>query len=531
MGLPTTNQSWPPAQLANTLPQMGIWSAWFAGDSDQLATVYGGASANNEFFQSDQGGFKATVGRALQRWFWGERSPERRVKLHIPIAAELCQASADLLFADQITLKVNDETTQKRLDDLCDDDLYSELAEAAEVGAALGGVYMKIAWDTKVNPDAPFLTHEDADRAIPEFMWGRLQAVTFWQVVGRDGKRVYRHLERHETDENGIGIILHGLYEGEEDKLGHPIPLTEMPATAGLAKHVDSFGIISSESEKLCVVYVPNQTPNRRWRTDPNGRNLGRSDLDGVEPLMDALDETYTSWQRDIRLGKSRIMIAKSLLENAGPGKGQAFNADQEAYSAVNMLGGDQPKMGDLMSEVQFKIRVEEHRDTASDLVLNILRMAGYSAESFGLYEGGGTIQTATEVEAKQQRSLLTRDRKIRLWRPAIAKVIEKLLAVDQAIFHTPLTVQAPEVLFPDGVQESQLSIAQTVLALRNADAASDEVLVGMVHPDWEEDQIGIEVGRLVAQRKAAMPAPLADPMFHPEDEVDDGAGDPTSDS
>ncbi|MFJ4286414.1 phage portal protein [Paenarthrobacter nicotinovorans] len=535
MALPSTNQAWPPAQLSRTLPQMGVWSAWFAGDSDMLAGVYGSANGSNqEFFASDHGGFKATVGRAIQRWFWGERSPERRVKLHIPIAAELCQASADLLFADSITLKVHDKTTQDRLDVLCDDDLHTELAESAELAAALGGVYVKIAWDTSVNPDAPFITHVDADQAIPEFAYGRLRAVTFWQVVARDGKRVYRHLERHETDANGVGIILHGLYEGEENKLGTPRPLTEQPATAPLAELVDAFGSISSESENLCVVYVPNQTPNRTWRTDPNGRNLGRSDLDGIEPLMDALDETYTSWQRDIRLGKSRIMIAKSLLENAGPGRGQTFNADQEAYSSVNMLGGEQPKITDLITEVQFKIRVEEHRATASDLVLNILRMAGYSAETFGLYEGGGTVQTATEVEAKQQRSLLTRDRKIRIWRPAIARIIEKLLAVDQAIFNTPVTVQAPEVLFPDGVQESQLSIAQTAQALRNADAASDETLVGMVHPDWEDSQVQIEVGKIVAQRKAAQPPALPDPMFmHPGgpggvDDGSSGAGDPT---
>lgn len=519
MALPGNGQSWPPAQLHTILPHMGVWSAWYAGDSDQLASVYGGATGSDPsqtgFFASDHGGFKATVGRALTRWFWGEasRGPDRRVKLHVPIAAELCQASADLLFSEPVTIKVEDKATQDRINELANDYLHSELAQAAEVGAALSGVYLRTTWDTVNQPDAPFTTHVDADQAIPEFAWGRLTAVTFWHVVGRDGKTVWRHLERHETDANGIGIILHGLYQGEDDELGQQVPLTDSPVTEGLSGLVNAFGFISSESEGLCVVYVPNQSPNRRWRTDQLGRNLGRSDLDGVEQLMDALDEVMTSWMRDIRLGKSRIMIAKSLLNNVGTGQGSAFNAEQEAYASMNMLGGTDMKLSDQIQSVQFKIRVQEHRDTYMQLVQDILRMAGYSSETFGIYDGGGAIKTATEVEAKQQRSLLTRDRKIRLWRPAIAEHMRKMLAVDQALFGTQIVPSLPDVNFTDGVQESQLSLAQTVLAYRQADAASDEVIVGIVHPDWEADEIDEEVARLVAARAAANP-PLPDPMF-----------------
>jgi hypothetical protein len=222
-------------------------------------------------------------------------------------------------------------------------------------------------------------------------------------------------------------------------------------------------------------------------------------------------------------------MIAKSLLDNVGTGNGSAFNAEQEAYASMNMLGAADAKLADQIEQVQFKIRVQEHKETAAQLVQDILQLAGYSSETFGIYDGGGPVKTATEVESKQQRSLLTRDRKIRLWRPAIAAIIEKLLAVDQALFGTPLTVQAPDVLFPDGVQESALSIAQTVQALRAADAASDKVIVGMVHPDWDEDDVEEEVGLIVAARQLALPAALPDPMYAHEDGMTDGTA-PTGD-
>jgi hypothetical protein len=179
------------------------------------------------------------------------------------------------------------------------------------------------------------------------------------------------------------------------------------------------------------------------------------------------------------------------------------------------MLAGTDAKLGDLIEQVQFNIRVVEHQQTATQLVKDILQMTGYSSETFGIYDGGGPTRTATEIESKQQRSLLTRDRKIRLWVPALTRLLQKLLAIDSVIFGTPgvPALNDIDVVFADGVQESQLDIAQTVQALRSADAASDEVIVGMVHPDWDQDKIVAEVALIRAQKPAALP----DPMFmHP---------------
>lgn len=519
MALPPAFTSWPPKQLDAILPRLAIWDAWYTGDTDRLSAVYGGPGANDPsaagFFATDQGGFKGVVGRALQRWFWGEvtRGPDRRNKLHIPIASDICQASADLLFADGFTLKASNAQTQTQLDEMLDDGMQTKLAEASEIAAALGGVYLRVTWDESI-ADAPFTTTMDADQAIPEFAWDQLRAVTFWQVLRRDGKTVYRHLERHELDSAGVGVILHGLYKGAEDDLGMPVPLTELTATAGLAELVDENSSISTESPGLAVTYLANQRPQRRWRKDPVGRSLGRSDLDGIEGLMDSLDEAWSSWMRDLRLGKARLMVAKSLLEDNGPGKGASFDADQELYSAVNSLtkGGD--KLSEQMDHVQFDIRVAEHQSTTQSLVEQILRTAGYSSQTFGEGEAQGT-RTATEIENKQQRSLLTRDRKLRLARPALADHVHKLLLVDAAIFgNKTAPTERPEVQFADGVQESQLNLAQTAQALRAAEAASTETLVGLIHPDWDDAAVAVEVAKINAE-KPTMPDPT-------------GFGDPT---
>lgn len=542
--LPIANSPWPPRQLRNILPQMAVWSAWYGGDVNELAHVYGGSTdpTSTNFFGSDAGGFRVTVGRALQRWFHGEptRGPDRRIKLHVPIAADLCQSSADLVFADPPTLTIGKDTapkrlapagpgqtrpaagrfssiattstttpTQDRLNDYTGDDLYTRLAEAAELSAALGGVYLRVSWAQDI-ADEPFLTVMDADSSIPEFKFDTLTAVTFWQVIATEGQTVWRHLERHELDSEGHGIIVHALYQGERDNIGHPVPLLDQPETSGFVDVDHPEGIFSTESPGLAVTYIPNQRPNRRWRTDPLGRHLGRSDLDGVEQMMDALDETYTSWQRDIRLGKSRLIVARSLTENNGSGQGSTVNLEQEAYSPVNALLPGANSMDGLMSQVQFKIRVQEHLDTAMNLLEQIVRSAGYAGHAFGITPQTKGSKTATEVESMDRRSLLTRDRKIRLQTGSISYIVTKLLAVDQAIFNRPNIVldDDVQVVFPDGVQESQITLAQTVMALRTAEAATTETLVGIVHPDWDPDDVAAEAAQILKEQGSQVPAP-----------------------
>ncbi|MFE9906420.1 phage portal protein [Streptomyces achromogenes] len=498
MPLPTSDLPWPPPYLAPALDAMHTWDTWWSGDPDRLEQLYGGRNGGAPDPKRLQyaGG---VVGR-IARWWWGTpiAPGERRTKIHVPIAGDLCGGSADLLFSEPPTFTVDDETTQARLDTLADDGLLATLQTAAEVGAALGGVYLRPVYDTDI-ADRPWIDAVHADRGIPEFRWGRLAAVTFWRVVGEEDGQVWRHLERHEP-----GVILHGLYQGTRDRLGRPVPLEDNPATAGFAGAVTEEGAIPTGYGGLDVAYVPNQS-SRRWRGAPRLQDLGRSDLDGVEPLMDSLDETYSSWMRDIRLGKGRIVVPNAYLQSNGAGRGASWNPDQEAYAGLNMLA--RPDASGQLTVAQFAIRVQEHRETAEDLVNQILRSAGYSGQTFGI--GGDVAVTATEVTARERRSMTTRGRKVLRWRPALAHVIEALLAVDQTVFGTGVTPQRPTVEFADSVQEDPLSLANTADVLRRAQAASTDTLVRMVHPEWDDTQVAAEVERIRMENGTAVPDPM----------------------
>ena len=506
MPLPSGNVTWPPTQLNAITPRLTEWSAWYSGNSDLLTAAYGGNNGTATPRPSQLAG--GIVGR-LARMFWGTPTTpgQQRTKLHVPIAADIATASSDLLFGEEVTLitEDKDKTIRERLDVILEENSFpSLLLEAGEIGSALGGVYLRVTWDEALGR-FPIITAVHADAAWPEFSFGRLVAVTFWQVISQDNSgHMLRHLERHEK-----GRIEHGLYQGTRENLGTRIPLTESTATADLT--VDEFSGINTGYDKLTAEYFPNMKPNRLWRSDPVGACLGRSDFDGVEPLMDSLDETYTSWMRDIRLGKGRVLVPNYMLNTGGVGGGASFNLDQEVFSGLSIPPSETGSTPQITLQ-QFKIRHEEHSATSQDLLARIISSAGYSLQTFGM-GGDGVAATATEVNAREKKSMTTREKKTRYWGKGIANIIEAVLAVDKDKFNGT-GVLRPKVEFSPTSQPSIGETSTAVQALRIAEAASTETLVKMIHPDWDQTAVGDEVGKILAEKGVTVPDPASPQGF-----------------
>ncbi len=266
-------------------------------------------------------------------------------------------------------------------------------------------------------------------------------------------------------------------------------------------------GIDTGAPDHLTAAYIPNVRPARAWRHIPSAAHWGQSDYQGIEGLLDALDETYSSWMRDVRHGKGRILVANALLQSAGPGQGATWDEDQEVYAGLNML----PRAGDPnpITPVQFAIRVAEHRDTCSELVEQAVRQAGYSASTFGA-TGDGSAVTATEIRARERRSMATRARKALYWRPSVADIVAALLAVEAGpLFGVAgLDLEPPDVEFEDSISDSPSEVATTAELFRRAEAASTDTLVRMIHPDWDDTQVKAEVAEIHGESGRAVSDP-----------------------
>jgi A118 family predicted phage portal protein len=538
MPLPPSGKTpWPPTQFAEPFADMDVWRAWYSGDTAHLAQVYGGPGSYGqnprarEFFDLNKPSqFRGGIVGGLARMFWGEpvTPGQPQAKLHVPIAADIAETSANLLWADLPTVTVDQDSTDKdgmvattdQIKRYLDDRGHATMREGAEQAAALSGVYVRVVWDVTLRP-RPWLDVLGPDAVVPEWRWGLLSAATVWRELEplTDGTEVWRLLERHEP-----GSIEYGLYRGDADTLGMMMALADHPDTEGLAGRVDAQGRQATGVDRMLVAYVPNVGPNRQWDGIPQAKPFGRSDFAGIEPLMGSLDEAWTSWLRDLRLGKARIMVPQSMLETDGPGSGGMFDLDREVFMQLNML--DDGSGASSIAMNQFAIRVDEHEATCKALRRQILSSAGYSAQSFG--DEGTVAITATEVAARKEESLTTRGLKILYQRPALLEVLTTMLHVDVVHCGAKGIDPAAELTasWPQAVQPDPEATARALSLLESAGAISTWMKVKQLHPEWDDDEVKVEVARIREDRAAANPIPAGDP-FGTRDGQDEDDEDP----
>lgn len=483
MPLPDNDVSWPPPAVAAELRDMAIADAWYSGEKRRLREVYA-----LQGYDGGTGDQRDERGRGLRFWERPRPTGRRDARLHVPLAADIASTSADLLFSEPPTFTVDDKATQDRLNTILEEGgVTNTLLESGEVCSALGGSGLRVTWNSDL-AKRPLISAVHADGAIPEYQFGILTTVTFWREVARNGNQVMRHLERHES-----GRVLHGLYEGTGENLGTKVPLTEDPATTDLVDSLSAQGDeITTGIKLLTAVYVPNMRPNRKFRSSMLGRSDWQSD--GIRDMFMSLDETYTSWMRDIRLAKARLIAPRGFLQSEGPGKGASFDDDREVWTEINAS----PTSGEGITLNQFEIRVEQHEQTWKALSREAVKAAGYSAQSFGL--GEKTAVTATEVVAEERRSMITRGRKAMYWMPELAHLGEAALQLDRALGFSTVHPERPRVEFGDSVSEDPKTTAETVELLARAQAASTETKVRIVHPDWEDDEIKAEAERILKE-------------------------------
>lgn len=499
MPIPANDSAWPPAPWAEAYKAWREHETLWIGDAAAIADFYGGGRTvtHEHAGTPHEGGF---VGWLSSR-FWGQPVPEGEVRTreHVGWAGDLTSLSADLLFAEPPRISFAPEATvgdsaKERLDLLANsDEARAGHHEGAELAALLGAVALTVRWDVEI-ADHAWLAPSGADVVLPEFRNGVLVALTLWTEYA-DGGTVWRHLERHEK-----GRILHLLFKGTKQTIGTQRDLREHPETEHLAdvateKDGDA-AFFRTNTERLTASWWRN-APSKAWRRKGVLAEAGRSDLTpAVRGLGDSLDEIYSSWLKDLRLGAARLLIPEAYLDQDGEG-GFSFDRGREMVRKVTSPGTADGDLSKAIQMVQFQIRTEDHERTALAWWKRMLGTAGYGELDA---ETEGVQKTATEATYGQGSKQTTRNRKVLYAAPALADAYAACLAIDGQLFRGKGGGDYPDlplVAFPKQSNIDPVANSQVVSTFRAAGVMSVEVGVKAAHPDWDKGEVDEEVTRL----------------------------------
>jgi hypothetical protein len=212
-----------------------------------------------------------------------------------------------------------------------------------------------------------------------------------------------------------------------------------------------------------------------------------------------------------VRLAKARIIVPKDYLR-ADPDNGGSptFDVDQEIYTTMEMEPSMNADARAMMAH-QFAIRYLEHRSTARELMERIVSNAGYAPASLGqATDASGVARTGAALRVSEHKTVLTQRRKAAHWKAALEMLCRHTLLIDKEQFGGDVQIPEkdlwPRVEMSDSIIDQPLELAQTALAMKSAEAASTEVRVKILHPDWSDSEVASEVARIRDEVAAAAP-------------------------
>jgi hypothetical protein len=153
-----------------------------------------------------------------------------------------------------------------------------------------------------------------------------------------------------------------------------------------------------------------------------------------------------------------------------------------------------------VITATQFDIRADKFEKTSLNLLERIITSAGYSPQSFGL-NIQGRAESGTALSIRERKSFATRGKKQNYWQPALRKLVKLMVLVYNKELNGAIDPDITiNVEFSDSFVNNLGEIANSVKLLADAQAASVETKVIMLHPDWDEEQIEKEVKAILEE-------------------------------
>ena len=439
------------------------------------------------------------------------RNPFKQIGLDPPKppseqARDLAKASDDALSQDDKQQQAQDvaddeiagpastrrSRKQKLLDELLDENGLDALFQTSgEQIASEGAGALRVIRDREINDGEPYITFVPDDQILWDIKYGRavMGGTVVWTkyedetLTDPEARRVvYRMLEEHTA-----GKIERTVYKGGERYLGKPVEFGSWPEAWQTVKPTET-----TDLDKPTLI---------RWENVPGGR----SDLAGLESLLDVYNEAESYFTQKGRSSLPLTFADRDLADNKGVVKRAGVH-----LSKKGMQYGEALQQG--IATVQPPFEAEKHIAWVEHVRAMIVEHAGYSSATWGIGEEGRT-DSGTALQLRQARTLLTRAGKDRMAREAIRNAIAVALAwKDDA---SEVADYRPEVTLGLGLPEDPKEKAEAVTSKKTAGVISLRQAIRELHPDWTEDKVDEEIEQIEEEQPATPPA--LDPRLNPE--------------
>jgi len=394
----------------------------------------------------------------------------------VPWPRELCRFSAALLFS--VTPRVTSKLAQDNLEVFERiNDIGSFATDGGEQAACDGRIGIRVIQDDSVSRKAPLLTIVPEDQIIWDLRHGRFYmggTIVITRKVHQEDRNeaaTMRMLETHQ-----VGSVERRLYKGDEQELGKEVPLTSFPEFADLKPTV----LTGLDKSTL----IP-------WQNVPGAR----SDLFGLGPLFDEVNEAESLLLARGRQSQPRTFVDRSLVDETGTLKAEGYIIT--GGSRMQLPLGTTPTS--TIATVQPQFYAPQHIAWADHVTQLLVTCAGYAPDTWGIQGKTASIQRAVSgyaMKLSQLRTLLTRSAKEHMALEALGWSVATGLAMMAGA--SEVDEFLPSIELGDGLPNDPLDGAQEVLFLRQATAASTEELVKTVHPTWTSQEVQEEAQRIM---------------------------------
>jgi hypothetical protein len=378
----------------------------------------------------------------------------RSIYTPLAVAREVCNFSAEMLFSaePEITFEDNEELLERVLDDNM---LASALVDMAAKIAAQGRGGLRVYHDAEVNDmEVPLIDHVYEHEVIwnerGRFVVGGAVIIERNPVtsVGMSAD-VYRLVEEHVR-----GGVVRKLYKGFGSMLGSPVPMDTLDEFAGLPEEEDT----GLDSPTLI-----------RW----DNVSGGYSDLTGAEAVLDRIDGEVSygveksQKSRPVSFAPAELFDAQGRIDLSG--------IIPIRRSRIRELGEDDLQRN--FGTIQPDFLAAETIAWIDSLVDNCLMFMGYSKASYGR-DQGGSADSGKALKLRQSRTLLKKAGKDRMATDALRWTLGTAMCwLDGG---TRVADYLPEIQLGDGLPRDTM-----------------EEVVRMRRPDWDEEQVDLEVERI----------------------------------